>query len=104
MECALAIPMSAKMWRTRSPSTWHGRQNGPAAPRGFGFIGGHFHKGWANNDQRKLVLNAILWTAKATVPASGVGIDAATDNFIHTCHRLPRCPQSLRLLARWPDR
>lgn len=40
--------------------------------RGFGFTGGHFHRGWANNDQRKLVLNAILWTAKADVPGSGV--------------------------------
>jgi type 1 glutamine amidotransferase len=39
--------------------------------RGFGFTGGHFHKGWANDDQRKLVLNAILWTAKANVPAEG---------------------------------
>lgn len=40
--------------------------------RGFGFSGGHFHKGWGNDDQRKLVLNAILWTAKAEVPADGV--------------------------------
>jgi len=40
--------------------------------RGFGFTGGHFHKGWGNDDQRKLVLNAILWTAKAEVPAGGV--------------------------------
>lgn len=40
--------------------------------RGFGFTGGHYHKGWSNNDQRKLVLNAILWTAHANVPASGV--------------------------------
>lgn len=40
--------------------------------RGFGFTGGHFHNGWANDDQRKLVLNAILWTAKADVPADGV--------------------------------
>lgn len=40
--------------------------------RGFGFTGGHYHKGWANNDQRKLVLNAILWTAKAKIPADGV--------------------------------
>ena len=40
--------------------------------RGFGFTGGHFHKGWGNDDQRKLVLNAILWTAKAQVPAAGV--------------------------------
>lgn len=40
--------------------------------RGFGFTGGHFHTGWGNNDQRKLLLNAILWTAKAAVPANGV--------------------------------
>jgi type 1 glutamine amidotransferase len=40
--------------------------------RGFGFCGGHFHNGWGNNDQRKLMLNAILWTAKAEVPANGV--------------------------------
>ena len=40
--------------------------------RGFGFTGGHFHRGWGNDDQRKLVLNAILWTAKAEVPKDGV--------------------------------
>jgi hypothetical protein len=40
--------------------------------RGFGFTGGHFHKGWANDSQRTLVLNAIAWTAKAEVPALGV--------------------------------
>jgi type 1 glutamine amidotransferase len=40
--------------------------------RGFGFTGGHYHHGWANNDQRKLVLNAILWTAKAKIPEGGV--------------------------------
>ena len=44
----------------------------PDGGRGFGFTGGHFHKGWGHNDQRKLMLNAILWTAKATVPATGV--------------------------------
>ena len=45
------------------------RENGG---RAFGFTGGHFHQGWAHADQRKLLLNAILWTAKADVPASGV--------------------------------
>lgn len=40
--------------------------------RGFGFTGGHFHKGWGHDDQRKLVLNAILWTAKADIPEGGV--------------------------------
>ena len=40
--------------------------------RGFGFCGGHYHLGWANDNQRMLVLNAILWTAKVEVPVSGV--------------------------------
>ncbi len=40
--------------------------------RGFGFTGGHFHKNWGNQDFRKVVLNGILWLAKAEVPADGV--------------------------------
>ena len=40
--------------------------------RGFGFTGGHNHLGWGNAEQRKLVLNAILWIAKSDVPANGV--------------------------------
>ncbi len=40
--------------------------------RGFGFTGGHFHRNWADENFRKLVLNALLWTAKANVPANGV--------------------------------
>ncbi len=40
--------------------------------RGFGFCGGHYHKNWAIDDQRKLVLNAIVWTARAEVPANGI--------------------------------
>jgi putative membrane-bound dehydrogenase-like protein len=40
--------------------------------RGFGFTGGHYHKSWANDDKRKIVLNAILWIAKVAVPENGV--------------------------------
>ncbi len=40
--------------------------------RGFGFTGGHFHKSWGQDDQRKLVLNAIVWSAGGEVPADGV--------------------------------
>jgi len=40
--------------------------------RGFGWTGAHYHKNWGNDNFRKLVLNAILWTAKAEVPADGV--------------------------------
>ncbi len=44
----------------------------PDGGRGFGFTGGHFHSNWGNEDFRKLVLNAILWTAKIEVPTGGV--------------------------------
>lgn len=40
--------------------------------RGFGFTGGHTHANWGDDNQRKVVLNAILWIAKARVPKNGV--------------------------------
>jgi hypothetical protein len=40
--------------------------------RGFGFTGGHTHANWGNDNQRKVVLNALLWIAKASVPENGV--------------------------------
>ena len=44
----------------------------PDGGRGYGFTGGHYHHNWGNDDYRKLMLNAILWVAKAEVPADGV--------------------------------
>jgi type 1 glutamine amidotransferase len=40
--------------------------------RGFGFTGGHFHQNWQQDDFRKIVLNALIWTAKGEVPVKGV--------------------------------
>lgn len=40
--------------------------------RGFGFTGAHFHKNWADPNFRKIVLNAIVWTARMEVPADGI--------------------------------
>ena len=40
--------------------------------RGFGFTGGHYHTGWGVENQRKLVLNAIVWSARAEVPSGGI--------------------------------
>ena len=40
--------------------------------RGFGFTGGHDHWNWGHDQFRKLVLNAIVWTAKIDVPSRGV--------------------------------
>jgi type 1 glutamine amidotransferase len=44
----------------------------PDGGRGFGFTGGHNHVNWGNDNFRKLILNALLWTAKADVPPGGV--------------------------------
>jgi type 1 glutamine amidotransferase len=40
--------------------------------RGFGFTGGHTHENWGDENQRKVVLNAMLWIAKVRVPKNGV--------------------------------
>jgi type 1 glutamine amidotransferase len=52
----------------------------PDGGRGFGFTGAHYHKNWGNNDFRKLVLNAILWTAHMDVPADGVQSQVSEDD------------------------
>jgi type 1 glutamine amidotransferase len=51
----------------------------PDGGRGFGFTGGHYHKNWGNDDFRKLVLNAILWSANTEVPADGVNCSVTPD-------------------------
>jgi type 1 glutamine amidotransferase len=43
--------------------------------RGFGFTGGHFHRNWGDENFRKLVVNAILWSAKVDVPKEGAKVE-----------------------------
>jgi type 1 glutamine amidotransferase len=40
--------------------------------RSFGFTGGHNHWNWSKPSMQRIVANAILWTAKAEVPRSGI--------------------------------
>jgi hypothetical protein len=40
--------------------------------RGIGFVGGHYHRNWAIDEFRTLVLNSIVWLARAEVPPNGV--------------------------------
>jgi hypothetical protein len=44
----------------------------PDGGRSFGFTGGHTHTNWGDVNQRKVVLNALLWIAKVDVPPRGV--------------------------------
>ena len=47
--------------------------------RSFGFTGGCHHDKWAVDDARKLLLNAIVWTAKVEVPEGGVSTPTPTE-------------------------
>lgn len=60
-DVAAGIPQHVGWARTR-----------PDGGRGFGFTGGHFHWSWADDDFRKVVLNAIAWCAHLKVPDGGV--------------------------------
>lgn len=51
----------------------------PSGGRGFGFTGGHNHTNWQDDNFRKLVLNAIVWTAQGEVPEEGVPSATPTD-------------------------
>lgn len=55
----------------------------PDGGRGFGFTGGHFHLNWQNEDQRRLMLNALVWLAKLDVPAGGIDSVPVTDAEAH---------------------
>ncbi len=44
----------------------------PDSGRGFGTTCGHFYDNWKQEQFRKLILNAIAWTAKLEVPEAGV--------------------------------
>ena len=56
----------------------------PDGARGFGFTGGHVHMNWQHDDNRKLMLNAILWTANVEIPKDGVPSKTPTKEEMHT--------------------
>ncbi len=52
----------------------------PEGGRGFGCTGAHFHRNWSNDDFRRLMLNALLWTAGLDVPAEGIASSVTADD------------------------
>ena len=52
------------------------RENGG---RGFATTTGHFYDNWRVADYRKMILNAIVWTAHGKVPEGGVASSFYTD-------------------------
>ena len=52
----------------------------PDGGRGAGFTGGHYHRNWAIEGYRKLILNTIVWVAGGKVPEGGVPTYAVTED------------------------
>src|SRR5258706_13798030 len=62
----------ARMGEIETMAWAYERKNGG---RSFGFTGGHFHRNWADEDFRRLVVNAILWSAQVEVPKEGAKVE-----------------------------
>ncbi len=65
-------PKGAKCFGTKQALMWCRAPEADKGGRGIGFVGGHYHRNWAIDEFRKLVLNAIVWVARAEVPAEGI--------------------------------
>ena len=63
---------------------------GDGKGRGFGFTGAHFHNNWANDNVRKVVLNAIVWTAKVEVPENGIESATPTETELEANQDYPK--------------
>jgi hypothetical protein len=46
----------------------------PEGGRGFAFTGCDLHKSWSDENQRKLVVNGILWSAGLEIPKGGAPV------------------------------
>ncbi len=46
----------------------------PDGGRGAGIVMPHFYRNWKQDDLRTLILNTIVWSAKGTIPESGISI------------------------------
>lgn len=56
--------------------------------RSFGFSGLHFHENWKREEYRRLVSQAVLWTAKLPVPEKGLTVELPEAAFA-----LPKVPE-----------
>jgi type 1 glutamine amidotransferase len=54
----------------------------PDGGRGFGCTGAHFHRNWGDDNFRRLMLNALAWTAGLDVPADGVASTLTADELV----------------------
>ena len=65
--------------------------------RGAGFVGGHYHRNWAIDDYRTMVLNAIAWVARVEVPAGGIPSKTVTKAMLNENLNRPDYPEEIEI-------
>jgi len=82
----LACPMPENSRKTADAKAHAGRDETvawayerPNGGRSFGFTGCDLHANWADANQRRLVLNGLLWSAKIEVPEGGIASEASPE-------------------------
>ena len=65
--------------------------------RGAGFVGGHYHRNWAIDDYRTLILNTIAWVARVKVPKGGVPSDPVSLKKLNENLNRPDNPEIVEL-------
>ena len=65
--------------------------------RGAGFVGGHYHRNWAIDNYRKLILNTIAWVTRVEVPANGVPSKSVTKAMLNQNLNRPDFPEEIEL-------
>lgn len=107
----LATPTEKNMVRYGSSKFWNkeaaDKLNTPQAllwcrdpkglPRGAGFVGGHYHRNWAIDEYRKLILNTIAWVAGMDIPKDGVQSETITKAMLNENLNRPDHPEDVEL-------
>lgn len=66
----------------------------PGGGQSFAISGGHHHGSWGDESFRRLVANAVVWTAGLEVPAGGVSVELRKDALADNLDRRPPPPPS----------
>ena len=87
----------AKCFGTKQAMMWCRAPDAGKGGRGIGFVGGHYHRNWAIDEFRKLVLNAIVWVARGDVPKAGVMSKTVTLEMLNKNLDRPKAGKPIKL-------
>jgi hypothetical protein len=108
---ATAIPTQKNMIRYGSSKFWNKQaeeklgtpqallwcSDPEKGARGAGFVGGHYHRNWAIENYRKLILNTIAWVVRVNVPQNGVPSKEVTKAMLNQNLNRPDFPEEIEL-------